>query len=157
VERAGNYLSAWTFDDAADNFADPALNFGGSVTDTTVTAQVAFTINSTTINGTLTVDVTALVAALQTLTPTGASPVGTTIVAPSTAVITDNAGVTWGINASAVITVNGVADTTTGNVVQLYWDGTSVWQENQSKLWWKKTSAAAPWSPPAGTSVSPIP
>ena len=146
---------SWNFGDASVNFAQGTLNFQGTiVTDTTATAQATILINGVTIPATLTVDVTALVQALQTLLVAPPSPPGTKVIAPSTAVITDNAGNAWGI-AGAQVTVNGTTDTATAGVVELQWDGKLVWQQNTAKLWWSKAAPTAAWVPPGGTSVGP--
>jgi hypothetical protein len=86
-----------------------------------------------------------------------ASPSGTTIIAPTTAVITDTTGNTWGINAKGLVTVNGVADTTTSGVLQLAYVTGTIWQKNSANLWWGKASPTAAWLPTVGTSVNPLP
>ena len=85
------------------------------------------------------------------------SPDDTVIKAGSSAVITDAAGNTWGINAAALVTINGTPDTTTAHVTQLAYVGGSVWQENANNLWWAKTSPTAAWLPGPGTATSPLP
>jgi len=84
------------------------------------------------------------------------SPDKTVVLAGSTAAITDSAGNKWTITGGKVA-VNGVADNTTGNVVQIAWVSGKVWQENAGHLWWSKTSPTAAWDPPAGTATNPLP
>jgi hypothetical protein len=103
-----------------------------------------------------------------------ASPNNAVIVAPTTAVLTDAAGNTWGIsggtaviNGGGQVLINGVADTSTSNVIQLAYVNGLIWQESSTSFagdptpgtprWWSKASPAAPWSPAQGTTVSPLP
>jgi hypothetical protein len=95
------------------------------------------------------------------------SPNDTVILAPSTAVITSSAGNTWGISNAAcstptfatgttsMVSLNGVADTSTCNVVELAYVNGSIWQKNLAGNWYSKASATAAWS--AGTATSPLP
>lgn len=69
--------------------------------------------------------------------------------------ITDASGNTWTI-VNGQVAVNGVVDETTGNVTHLAYVNGEVWQENTSDLWWSKTSPAASWDPPYGTSIVPV-
>lgn len=85
------------------------------------------------------------------------SPNDTVVKAGSAAAITDAAGNAWTINAAAQVAVNGTADTTTGNVIELAYVGGAVWQENASHLWWGTKGPAAGWSLGGGTSSSPLP
>jgi hypothetical protein len=78
-----------------------------------------------------------------------------TVIAPSTATITDSAGNAWGINATGQVTVNGTADTTTASVIEIAYVAGILWQENASKLWWGKTAPTAAWLPTNGTTVNP--
>lgn len=94
-------------------------------------------------------------AALTTTTFTP-SPNDTIVTSGSTAVITDAYGNTWGITSAGLVSLNGVADTTTANVVELAYVSGEVWQENTSGLWYGKTSATAAWTPNAGTDINPI-
>lgn len=56
------------------------------------------------------------------------------------------------------VAVNGVADTTTSQVIELYYDNShQVWREEASGLWWAKAVASGAWLPVSGTLVSPIP
>lgn len=85
-----------------------------------------------------------------------ASPTNT-VVTPGKGSFSDGLGNTWAVSADGVITTNGTPDTTTANVVQLAWVGGVVWQMNASKLWWSKATPTSGWSPPTGTSLSPLP
>lgn len=79
-----------------------------------------------------------------------------TIVAPTNAVIVDAAHHVWGIDAKGVITIDGVEDPLTSNVVELAYVGGLVWQQNKTPLWWSKVSPTAPWLPQAGTATPPL-
>src|SRR6185312_4397740 len=93
-----------------------------------------------------------------TPTPTAtASPNDTVVMAGSASAITDANGNQWTITSGGQVAVNGTADASTANVVELAYVGNEVWQENSAKLWWGKTSTDASWSPNAGTSTSPLP
>jgi hypothetical protein len=87
------------------------------------------------------------------------SPKGTAVPAKASSII-DLKLNAWAINAAKVLTVNGIADTTTANVVGLYWDGAKVWQTNQAGGWWSKpgdgTYATAPWTAGSNPTV-PLP
>ena len=94
------------------------------------------------------------------------SPNDTVILAPSTAVITSSAGNTWGISSAAcsstfaagttsMVSLNGVADTTTCSVVEIAYVNGSIWQKNLAGNWYSKATATAAWS--AGTVTSPLP
>jgi hypothetical protein len=80
-----------------------------------------------------------------------------TVVLGSTASITDGFDNTWTITTGGQVAVDGMIDATTANVVELAHVSGEVWQENASGLWWGKTSQIAPWSPAAGTAISPLP
>ncbi len=95
---------------------------------------------------------------VPTPTPTPTSSVTDTVVkAGSTAAIVDAAGNSWTITASGQVAVNGTIDTLTGGVVELAYVNGTIWQQNTSKLWWGKTSSNTAWTPPTGTSISPLP
>ncbi len=79
----------------------------------------------------------------------------TTVAAGSTAAITDTSGNLWTITSAGLVAVNGTADTTTANVIELAYVNGTVWQENTSKLWWGKTSPTATWT--AGADPLPPP
>lgn len=85
-----------------------------------------------------------------------ASPDKSVITAPTTGTLVDNSGNAWGINSAGVVTVNGIVDTTTANVVKLAWVSGTIWQENASLLWWGKTTPTGAWAPSNGTPVSPL-
>lgn len=78
-----------------------------------------------------------------------------TIIYGSSGTITDASGNIWQINSAGQVTINGVADPTTSGVSALAYAGGLVWQENSQGLWWSKSSPAAPWEPPAGTTANP--
>lgn len=71
--------------------------------------------------------------------------------------ITDTAGVAWAINAAEQITINGVIDTTTANVVMLVLINGQLWQQNKAGGWWYKTTnpTGKSWLG-GGTKVSPL-
>ncbi len=74
----------------------------------------------------------------------------------ATGQITDASGNAWSISGGQV-TLNGVADPTTANVIELAYVDGMVWQENASQLWWSKTLPSDPWGPPYGTATDPVP
>ncbi len=86
-----------------------------------------------------------------------ASPNDTMVLAGSTNAITDASGNKWTITSAGQVAVNGVADTTTGNVTELAYVNKTIWQENTGKMWWGETSPTAGWAPGAGTATSPLP
>lgn len=111
-------------------------------------------------------------AVAATVTPKAttltASPPNTVVIAPSSALITDAAGNTWGINATAPctatwapagdvgeLTVNGTLDATSCQVVEIAYVNGLIWQKNLQGNWYSKASPTAAWS--AGTAVSPLP
>ena len=74
----------------------------------------------------------------------------------STGTITDANGNIWAV-AGGKVTVNGVVDSTTANVIELAYVNGNVWQENASDLWWVKTVPTDQWAPGSGTPKSPLP
>jgi hypothetical protein len=90
-----------------------------------------------------------------TLTPVVPSANDTTILIGSTAALTDQSGNLWTITSAGLVAVNGVADTTTGNVVELAIVSNVIWQKNKQGLWYSKTSPSASWT--TGTATSPLP
>ena len=86
-----------------------------------------------------------------------ASPNDTVVQAGSSAAITDASGDDWGIDSAGQVTLNGVGDATTWNVIEIAYVNGTIWSENTSDLWWEKTSTGAPWSPSSGTFTSPLP
>jgi hypothetical protein len=78
----------------------------------------------------------------------------TVIPGQPTASITDASGNAWSISNGGV-TLNGVVDPTTANVVELAYVNGRIWQENINHLWWSKTTPSDPWGPPAGTATNP--
>jgi hypothetical protein len=91
--------------------------------------------------------------------PVNSSPDSTLLTANggnTTSAIMDASGNTWAI-VNGLIVVNGVVDQATAGVTHLAYVNGVVWQENASDLWWSKTSPAASWGPPYGTSTVPVP
>lgn len=86
----------------------------------------------------------------------GSSP-DNTIVTPGGGIswIIDNALNRWAISPGGQITVNGLVDSTTRNVIELAWVKGVIWQLNTAGNWYSKTSVSANWSP--GTKISPLP
>ena len=70
----------------------------------------------------------------------------------ATGALTDASGNTWSISGGQV-TLNGVADPTTRNVVELAYAGGRVWQENTAGLWWSKGRPVDGWSSGSGSPV----
>ncbi len=85
------------------------------------------------------------------------SPNDTVVLPGSAAAIVDTSGNKWTITAGGQVAINGKADTTTANVVELAYVGGKIWQQNSARLWWGETSPTAGWSPNAGTATSPLP
>jgi hypothetical protein len=67
--------------------------------------------------------------------------------------ITDASGNVWSI-AGGQVTLNGVADQTTANVVELAYSGGRIYQENSAHLWWSKAKPSDDWT--GGTAASPV-
>jgi hypothetical protein len=85
------------------------------------------------------------------------SPNDTVVKAGSTAAITDASGNKWTITSGAQVAVNGTADPTTANVIELAYVNGTIWQENTSKLWWGETKPDGSWATEQGTATSPLP
>ena len=94
-----------------------------------------------------------------TPTPTPSAPASAndTVVTGTTGSITDASGNRWTITAGGQVAINGTADTTTAGVAVLAYVNGTIWQENNSKLWWGETTPNASWAPSAGTTTSPLP
>nr|WP_294520765.1 hypothetical protein [uncultured Rhodopila sp.] len=69
--------------------------------------------------------------------------------------ITDASGNTWSI-LNGQVSLNGVADGTTANVIELAWANGRLWQENANHIWWSKAKPSDPWAPANGTPVNPV-
>src|SRR6185437_10798752 len=69
--------------------------------------------------------------------------------------ITDASGNNWSI-VNGQVTLNGVADPTTGRVIELAYVNGAIWQENADQLWWSKTKPSDAWGPTYGTSINPV-
>jgi hypothetical protein len=90
------------------------------------------------------------------------SPDGTTATAVTSPAIVNSVGEKWtlvnsGTTAGLRVAVNGVADTTTSNVVQLSYYSHVLWYKNSSGLWRGKGKASDAWTPTAGTTTAPGP
>lgn len=90
------------------------------------------------------------------------SPDGTTATAVTSPAIVNSVGEKWtlvnsGTTAGLRVAVNGVADTTTSNVVQLSYYNHILWYKNSSGLWRGKGKASDAWTPTAGTTTAPGP
>ena len=72
--------------------------------------------------------------------------------------IIDAAGLWWTINDVAHVAVNGVADTSTANVIAIAFVNDQIWQQNSALRWWYKTTnpTGAAWLPTGGTMQSPL-
>jgi hypothetical protein len=66
---------------------------------------------------------------VNSLTGGATSPSGTVVTAGSGGSIRDASGNVWTINAAGQVTINGQADTTTSNVIELAYVNGIVWQE----------------------------
>lgn len=86
----------------------------------------------------------------------GPESANNTVVTTAGPSITNSVGEVWTLTSSGQIAVNGTVDGTSANVIELAYVNHQVWQENSSNLWWAKTRASDAWSPPDGTSTSPI-
>lgn len=80
---------------------------------------------------------------------------GGSISSPTDAVLVDSGHHIWGIDSKGIITVDGIEDATTANVVTLFYVGGLIWQHNGS-LWWSKANPSAPWLPAGGTATPPV-
>jgi hypothetical protein len=69
--------------------------------------------------------------------------------------IADASGNLWSISTSKV-TLNGVADPSTANVIELAYVNGKIWQENSAGLWWSKGKPSDQWGPGPGTSTNPV-
>lgn len=88
--------------------------------------------------------------------PTTTPSADKTVVTTVGKAIVDARGNSWTITAGGQVAVNGVADKTTANVVQLAWVSAVLWQLNKSGDWYGKTSPTAAWLPTLGTKTSPL-
>jgi Cellulase (glycosyl hydrolase family 5) len=99
-------------------------------------------------------------AAAKAPPPLRASPsvsaASSVVLAGSADAITDASGNTWTITNDAQVAVNGVADTSTANVIRLAYVNGAVWHENTGQSRWEKTNPTDAWWPNAGTVTSPL-
>lgn len=85
------------------------------------------------------------------------SPDNTVVVGPGSSIVGKD-GHRWEISAGGFVRVDGVDDTTTGQVTRLAYEGGKVWQEaGPNRLWWWKTIPSDGWQGGAGITQSPIP
>jgi hypothetical protein len=90
----------------------------------------------------------------QTPTPTVTpSPNDTVVLAGSGGSIIDSAGNAWTIVSNSV-QENGAAAGISSNVIEIAYVNSTVWQENNSGLWWSWNGSSWPGS---GTTTSPLP
>jgi hypothetical protein len=71
--------------------------------------------------------------------------------------ITDANGDRYAITSGGQVSINGIPDQTTSQVIAIAYENGVLWQENVNQMWWSKTSAVSPWGPTYGTPSSPIP
>jgi hypothetical protein len=69
----------------------------------------------------------------------------------------DTASNKWTITTGGQVAVNGLADTTTKNVIELVYMNGTIWQENNAGAWWTETQPNASWVPAAPPPPMPIP
>jgi hypothetical protein len=86
-----------------------------------------------------------------------ASANDTVVKAGSTTVITDTSGNQWTITNGGQVAVNGTADTTTSNVIELAYVNGTIWEENSSNLWWGETQPNSSWAQDYAGAASPLP
>ncbi len=144
------------------NVYDPSGGGGGSTPIVSVTTTPITSGNGSTVN--LTLYGTPLLIELTSSTPTApikklpASKNGASINSPSGSPLVDNSSNQWSLVAGSngnQVAVNGVADTTTGAVIELMFINNQIWQQNSGKTWWYKTSPTSAWLPTAGTTTAP--
>jgi hypothetical protein len=69
--------------------------------------------------------------------------------------IMDAACNSWALTAGGQVSVNGVVDATTSNVLELAYVGGFIWQENAATTWYYKTAPGSTWLPTLGTTTPP--
>ena len=89
-------------------------------------------------------------------TPTPAASPNDTVVKGTTGAITDTSGRNWTITAGGQVAINGVADTTTANVIELAYVNATIWQENSSNLWWGETQPNDAWASVTGMAAAEL-
>jgi sugar lactone lactonase YvrE len=92
-----------------------------------------------------------------TYLPGVGGPTGETAISGPTGSIMDTASNKWTITTGGQVAVNGVADTTTKNVIELVYINGTIWQENNAAAWWTETQPNASWVPAAPPPPMPIP
>lgn len=113
------------------------------MSDITLTAAQTATLAG---GGTLTITGTKAATAPTPPPPILVSANNTTVKAGG--FIEDANGHSWGINASAQVTVDGTADTTTLNAVELAYVNGTIWQLNTSGDWYSKVKPSDNWGGP---------
>jgi hypothetical protein len=98
---------------------------------------------------------TAITAVSNTFAILLAESQTNTLVTTVGPVVVDATGEAFGISSGGQVTVNGVVDTTTSNIIALAYVNHLVWKETSGGIWSSKAISTAPWS--AGTTVSPLP
>jgi hypothetical protein len=109
-----------------------------------------------TASGKVTDAVNQLISAIKAAAPPPVvpSPDRTVVLAPTSDVIKDAAGNTWGITPGGQVSINGTPDPTTSGVARLAYVHPLVWQQNASSDWYSKAAPGSAWS--TATKVSPI-
>jgi hypothetical protein len=82
-----------------------------------------------------------------------------------TTALIDAAGNRWTINQYGQVACNGVADTTTANVIAITLLAGNIWQKaydtsgtwGTSPMWWCKPIGGGQWGPQGGQTFSPLP
>jgi hypothetical protein len=70
--------------------------------------------------------------------------------------IIDQHGNSWTLSPQGQVVIDGITDTSTRGVVVMAYLNRRVWQWNDQRLWWSKTSPLAPWLPPEGQPDAPF-
>ena len=70
--------------------------------------------------------------------------------------IIDQHGNAWTLSPQGQVVIDGITDTSTRGVVVMAYLNRRVWQWNDQRLWWSKTSPLAPWLPPEGQPDAPF-
>jgi hypothetical protein len=87
--------------------------------------------------------------------PPGGTPQDIMTLSSAGEPITDGSGNTWAI-VEGQVTLNGIPDGTTANVIELAYVNGKIWQENENHLWWSKSKPSDQWGPDYGTADNPV-